>query len=122
MRRATVFIAHACASIANFNPRTPCGGRRNSILALAAPTEFQSTPSMRRATRRKGGRISLEQGISIHTLHAEGDPSIDNENDSEEAFQSTPSMRRATGDKVLKLADKLISIHALHAEGDHGDF
>ena len=55
---------------------------------------FLSTPSMRRVTN-KIAVLCLSLGISIHTLHAEGDAN-----------------RIFTHDAMI------ISIHTLHAEGD----
>ena len=61
---------------------------------LAYTKTFQSTLSMRRATRL--GRTTLRIP----------------------AFQSTLSMRRATGWLAVDLAAHSISIHALHEESD----
>ena len=62
---------------------------------LAYTKTFQSTLSMRRATRL--GRTTLRIP----------------------AFQSTLSMRRATGWLAVDLAAHSISIHALHEESDN---
>ena len=57
---------------------------------------FQSTLSVRRATQR--GRVSgLPDGISIHALRKESDPSDLMASASTSLFQSTLSVRRATG-------------------------
>ena len=57
--------------------------------------EFQSTPSLRRATQ-----STLQEAeatpISIHALLAEGDDARLVFEDMEDGFQSTPSLRRAT--------------------------
>ena len=56
----------------NFNPRPPWGGRRKSHLGKDEIEEFQSTPSVGRAT---GVDIKHagEPTISIHALRGEGD-------------------------------------------------
>ena len=56
---------------------------------------FQSTLSMRRATRPRPD-WSHSWRISIHALHEESDPAIRSETAMSSAFQSTLSMRRAT--------------------------
>ncbi len=79
--------------------------------------EFQSTLSMRRATKEPSVSNSLDR-ISIHALHEESDkpasawrvPS---------GFQSTLSMRRATVELAEAWFEVVISIHALHEESDH---
>ena len=77
-----------------FNPHLPCGRRhllpgdhRNDII-------FQSTPSLRKATKE-----------------------IDNDI-AEVIFQSTPSLRKATLSRFLTEAICCISIHTFLAEGD----
>ena len=57
-------------------------------------SEFQSTLSMRRATR---SNVSTQKSL---------------------VFQSTLSMRRATLHHVAFVHDEAISIHALHEESD----
>ena len=76
----------------NFNPRAPCGARRNRILDMASHIQFQSTRPMRGATsrpgsstrpsrdfnprapcgarRRRGLPCGVGQHISIHAPHA----------------------------------------------------
>ena len=82
----------------NFNPRPPWGGRRISSSTLKAWFEFQSTPSVGRAT------------VKCH-------PDTIRKN----IFQSTPSVGRATGWPSWGRAPALISIHALRGEGDRGE-
>ena len=95
LRRATAWHLCQCPHMPDFNPRPPCGGRQDtlalssaqdviSIHALLAegdtsldleaprPCQFQSTPSLRRATLSAGRPPALLQ-ISIHALLAEGD-------------------------------------------------
>ena len=66
-----------------------------SVSLLHASLPFQSTLSMRRATR----------SSNLTQLDVE--------------FQSTLSMRRATAGLVAFGRDRDISIHALHEESDH---
>ena len=56
-----------------FNPRPPRGGRPVNFSAVGNLELFQSTPSARRATAPRCGRLGLV-GISIHALREEGDP------------------------------------------------
>ena len=117
LRRATLHRLAAEQLPVHFYPRPPCGGRRLLILlirranyisihALLAEGDqqqrrrsgyyykFLSTPSLRRATRKK---------YIIFTMIK---------------FLSTPSLRRATLHPVHLSCAHLISIHALLAEGD----
>ena len=100
--------------------------RRATIIKRlsGAHHQFQSTLSMRRATRDGGQRQLRDLAISIHALHEEsdgclkwleGDPIISihalhEESDWDKAgadaavaFQSTLSMRRATGSNISSL-------------------
>ena len=56
----------------NFNPRPPRGGRPIVGLYNSTKSQFQSTPSARRATRRDGA-AGARPNISIHALREEGD-------------------------------------------------
>ena len=101
----------------HFNPRPPRGGRPAFAGCFEDAEEFQSTPSARRATRRRpqpprgllhfnprpprGGRQSVQ--ILLYT---------------DIQFQSTPSARRATDSQVELRQRHPISIHALREEGD----
>ena len=77
-----------------FNPRTPCGVRLFSLPGKLPPSLFQSTHSLRSATRGFRG-FKMFHMVSIHALLAECDP-LD-----------------APGRRV-----KVVSIHALLAECD----
>ena len=127
------------ATLPNFNPRPPRGGRPKRRPSLTSKSKFQSTPSARRATTRRAGRnhrtaisihalreegdlIEKEQtraeGISIHALREEGDyPAVRSEG-CVSLFQSTPSARRATWLASTAAMVRWISIHALREEGD----
>ena len=103
----------------DFNPRPPRGGRPHErSLQMATKTQFQSTPSARRATSicarpglcsayfnprpPRGGRRLFKTGerllhkISIHALREEGDDRLRDDAVVAVRFQSTPSARRAT--------------------------
>ena len=102
--------------------------------------QFLSTPSARRATRRRR-RMEPDREISIHALREEGDQRIQNkaldanaisihalreEGDHHvqvtsilsKSFLSTPSARRATAQTPAWKKFFAISIHALREEGD----
>ena len=55
-----------------FNPRTPCGVRLGTTIGLAHACEFQSTHSLRSATRRPRHGLARAT-VSIHALLAECD-------------------------------------------------
>ncbi len=95
-RRATGTARRPLAASCSFNPRPPRGGRLGTdstpdwrwkfqstpstrratspLNDLKPPTKFQSTPSTRRATP-QGIHGRRRRRVSIHALHAEGDPS-----------------------------------------------
>ena len=124
----------------NFNPRPPCGGRQFSDADLSLAQQFQSAPSLRRATERE---ILAEDvlGISIRALLAEGDSVMTRRRTPFINFNPRPPCggRPATtrpisrptrnfnprppcggrrrGNKA-RLRRRLISIRALLAEGD----
>ena len=56
----------------DFYPRPPRGGRPSNSQKGAVPYRFLSTPSARRATKRKDWATRMEL-ISIHALREEGD-------------------------------------------------
>ena len=117
MRSATPSTHRRCRRHGHFNPRTPCGVRRNHTWFLTQIARFQSTHSMRSATRPRsrpparvqnfnprtpcGVRRSLHQCVCACAL-----------------FQSTHSMRSATISWRSEWLKRRISIHALHAECD----
>ena len=116
-RRATRLHRRGLLCLLHFNPRPPRGGRPDDGVDKDRLGQFQSTPSARRATTPGGGLESVE-GISIHALREEGDPTAAAGGRRGRVFQSTPSARRATS-RVLGLVDcRRISIHALREEGD----
>ena len=55
-----------------FNPHLPCGRRLSDSYSFPFHAKFQSTPSLRKATR-YSIRVPYDQNISIHTFLAEGD-------------------------------------------------
>ena len=140
LRRATTFQSWAPPAYRNFNPRPPCGGRRDrhhrqkgpvciSTHALLAEGDadgesvdfvyinFNPRPPC-------GGRPEPDVRrlytvhISTHALLAEGDVRLGPGVTGLEEFQPTPSLRRAT--KIMRCShdSKSISTHALLAEGD----
>ena len=79
----------------DFNPRPPRGGRPKSFIRDSFASQFQSTPSARRATVNVAVK-QLQEFISIHALREEGDGFASGFSFSYGLFQSTPSARRAT--------------------------
>ena len=78
-----------------FNPRPPCGGRQRLARHFPVSPEFQSAPSLRRATREVGDD-PLAVAVSIRALPAEGDRLWSPRLSCGSRFQSAPSLRRAT--------------------------
>ena len=104
----------------NFNPRSPCGERRQTIRAAMSAMQFQSTLSLRRATRFTGV-IQSRALISIHALLAESDHRLTAASRRERNFNP----RSPCGERRWWCRDVFsrspISIHALLAESDVSD-
>ena len=92
VRRTTVVVFFAYW---NFNPRTPCGVRLIDSVERRYSPSFQSTHPMRGATKRAGICGPLHH-ISIHAPHAGCDTGTMIANITHEVFQSTHPMRGAT--------------------------
>ena len=78
-----------------FNPLPPHGGRLAVHMQLTIRDLFQSTPSTRRETQYSVSEDGSD-GISIHSLHTEGDAECRSYLTRNSRFQSTPSTRRET--------------------------
>ena len=79
--------------------------------------QFQSTPSIRRATDRLH-RAGLELLISIHALHTEGD-AFDRRREQRQQISIHALHTEGDGQQpVFAIGPAIISIHALHTEGD----
>ena len=104
-------------SLCYFYPRPPRGGRHRGKKGVNIVFEFLSTPSARRATKRRF-TYSHRLGISIHALREEGDESKTSSVSGPWIFLSTPSARRATWRLFGSQRKHPISIHALREEGD----
>ena len=101
----------------NFNPRTPCGVRRQRRCGMPAHASFQSTHPMRGATC-KSFSAACRCTISIHAPHAGCDISKLDGLAGLLRFQSTHPMRGATHATLLQISNCTISIHAPHAGCD----
>ena len=122
-----------------FNPRTPCGVRQSASNTRTARISFQSTHSLRSATRRPRHGLARAT-VSIHALLAECDsiqarilvkvrgfnprtpcgvrPSDSSVQRTRLMFQSTHSLRSATFRFFCPAHPVNVSIHALLAECD----
>ena len=122
-----------------FNPRTPCGVRHTPPARPSTLLMFQSTHSLRSATRRRNSHMGSLR-VSIHALLAECDLmlTVTNEvckgfnprtpcgvrrttkhqNKGNIMFQSTHSLRSATCNHATGTKPCEVSIHALLAECD----
>ena len=100
-----------------FNPRTPCGVRPIPRSFTPPAKRFQSTHSLRSATRYIEQRDVL-RNVSIHVLLAECDSQVATASISYLPFQSTHSLRSATCGVEDVDRDESVSIHALLAECD----
>ena len=122
-----------------FNPRTPCGVRPGSMIVSVSPVGFQSTHSLRSATKTPSyfvydDYVSIHallaecdytqpacpprSGVSIHALLAECDILPTGEIAPLVKFQSTHSLRSATSCTPSGFPFNSVSIHALLAECD----
>ena len=81
--------------LVHFNPRPPRGGRRKAAHRLWRLTQFQSTSSARRTTR-KAPTTKGKTSISIHVLREEDDAVQQLNRRAADIFQSTSSARRTT--------------------------
>ena len=107
------------ATLDNFNPLPPRGGRRHTVILPPLWRQFQSTPSARRETEEVAEK--LKQSTFQST------PSARRETTDSPClffhfllFQSTPSARRETNFDNSTRVTSVISIHSLREEGDMG--
>ena len=104
--------------LSGFNPRTPCGVRHCGPGPTAPRAKFQSTHSLRSATREFDNQGSVLI-VSIHALLAECDRySVKLHSSKGALFQSTHSLRSATSQNPNQKDKDNVSIHALLAECD----
>ena len=101
----------------NFYPRPPRGGRRRGQQARGVTKVFLSTPSARRATRRRARRNGVG-AISIHALREEGDKSKRQQGKKRHNFYPRPPRGGRRCSRFWFRPDGSISIHALREEGD----
>ena len=94
-RRETVPRRPSGGQQKNFNPLPPHGGRLTDHVDRIKAALFQSTPSTRRETQYSVSEDGSD-GISIHSLHTEGDAECRSYLTRNSRFQSTPSTRRET--------------------------
>ena len=123
----------------SFNPRTPCGVRLQTGTTPCGICSFQSTHSLRSATKKGAffaavvhvsihallaecdtvyARVIHAQWVSIHALLAECDLLEPSERPRIAGFQSTHSLRSATTGWNVEIIQEGVSIHALLAECD----
>ena len=101
-----------------FNPRPPCGGRPKANQAIQDDSQFQSAPSLRRATP-ENGRPSRRFSVSIRALPAEGDPGAARGPTSGiSCFNPRPPCGGRPWQPHLDQPMRAVSIRALPAEGD----
>ncbi len=79
--------------------------------------EFQSTPSLRKATAAALFQAAAE-AVSIHAFLEEGDDLRGDAWLFGTPFQSTPSLRKATSSQCASMLLWNVSIHAFLEEGD----
>ena len=89
------FIISPVLVFSSFNPRTPCGVRRCKASPKALHFSFQSTHSLRSATKRRN-LFHIAMAVSIHALLAECDHIKSSITAVLYPFQSTHSLRSAT--------------------------
>ena len=100
-----------------FNPRTPCGVRREPGRGEVMCPAFQSTHSLRSATFVQSGGVWVT-GVSIHALLAECDLELAAMTSATESFNPrTPCGVRLIPLRLFSWMEE-VSIHALLAECD----
>ena len=123
----------------SFNPRTPCGVRQYATGRVASSCKFQSTHSLRSATKWALGCVSpcavsihallaecdkgrkrdeLSRTVSIHALLAECDSTGDNPRTTNESFNPRTPCGVRPYSSVIYPSGEVVSIHALLAECD----
>ena len=105
-----------CSSDLYFNPRPPCGGRRDVFVIIVLRTEFQSTSSVWRTTpmNERGKLCTIFQSTSsVWRTTCQAWYYTD-----EDLFQSTSSVWRTTSGMRLSDFWMHISIHVLRVEDD----
>ena len=100
-----------------FYPRPPRGGRPRTAETQPCAAIFLSTPSARRATPARPGKLGALT-ISIHALREEGDPSCSSRAAGASYFYPRPPRGGRRWRKMYIDIDTIISIHALREEGD----
>ena len=101
----------------NFYPRPPWGGRPATGHTPKCPERFLSTPSVGRATPRRGAGPQ-KPAISIHALRGEGDQYQLPRHRHHQDFYPRPPWGGRPGTAGDAYAVGEISIHALRGEGD----
>ena len=103
--------------LSSFNPRTPCGVRPFWNSSLFQRLRFQSTHSLRSATKGSSVPSSLNGSFNPRTpcgVRRSPDDILLHDL----LFQSTHSLRSATFQAFVAAKDFIVSIHALLAECD----
>ena len=95
----------------HFNPRAPCGARRQIAASCGQRKEFQPTRPLRGATQRDCF-ADLIGGISTHAPLAGRDDGAFLRWSSEQKFQPTRPLRGATSDLIQATQITNISTHA----------
>ena len=91
---------HAPGHRRSFNPRTPCGVRLRKTPASDSWNRFQSTHSLRSATRKPGSGHVLNYGFNPRTPCGVRRAEI-KKNRERKMFQSTHSLRSATAPNLI---------------------
>ena len=100
----------------SFNPRTPCGVRQEHNPESFLFLRFQSTHSLRSATRMTPGSTPDTKFQSTHSLRSA--TQYKHRRFFSRQFQSTHSLRSATKFDIQLVKQGIVSIHALLAECD----
>ena len=109
--------AAGCPGCSYFNPRPPRGGRRGQFFCFFNITQFQSTPSARRATLHPALEACFI-AISIHALREEDDRKSSPGKAGHRNFNPRPPRGERPAVESLPEPDGTISIHALRGESD----
>ncbi len=103
----------------HFNPRPPCGGRRESIEKLKPTDKFQSTSPVWRTTI-VAVAVSLPSQISIHVPRVEDDSIALPLSQQHCYFNPRPPCGGRLDKSKIRWIDARISIHVPRVEDDGG--
>ena len=102
-----------------FNPRPPCGGRRNNHRAVALCLNVSIHVPRVEDDSGRGYYDDKKRQVSIHVPRVEDDPEQKKKPMTGTVFQSTSPVWRTTWNVIDELMNTLVSIHVPRVEDDY---